>query len=238
MRLPEPLVRGTLLKRYKRFLADVRLEDGGEVTAHCANPGRMIGCAEPGSQVVLSVSDRPGRKLTHSLELVRSGRTWVGVNTARANGLVREALESGELAELPEHDRLQPEPRIADGSRADFLLTGRHGRTWLEVKTTTLARGSVAQFPDAVTARGLRHLRELAGRARSGDGAALLLVVNRGDCRRFRPAWDVDPAWCSGLLEAVEAGVRPVARSVRIRIPTLRLGRAMPIDLTPPAGAA
>ena len=161
MRFDRPTARGRLLRRYKRFLADVRLEDGRELTVHCPNPGSMLGLAEPGSEVLVSDSENEKRKLRWTLELVRPSRSWVCVNTARANEVVGEALAAGGIPALAGRGGARAEVAYGEGSRADFLLEGRRGRTWLEVKSVTLARGRVARFPDSVTTRGLKHLREL-----------------------------------------------------------------------------
>ncbi len=226
-----PTQRARLIRRYKRFLADVTLEDGAELTVHCANPGSMRGLDAPDSEVLISDSGNPKRKLPHSLELVRVGRSWVVVNTARANQVVAEALAGGALPALAGHDSVRPEVRYGKNSRVDFLLEGGKGRTWLEVKSVTMAEGRTALFPDAVTARGLKHLRELSACVAAGDRAVMLFLVGRGDCEEFRPAEAIDPAYAAGLREAREAGVEILVHQTRVRTTGITVGAELPAHL-------
>ncbi len=221
MQFPVPLLRGRLQRRYKRFLADVVLEDGphsgSEVVAHCANPGSMLGLAEPGAPVWLSPADNPARKLKYSWELVEvtgpQGGALVGINTGRANALVAEALAAGRVAELAGYPGLRREVRYGERSRVDFLLEAApkddpRPPCYLEVKSVTLRRGGdTAEFPDAVTARGTRHLAELAAVAREGARAVLFFLVQRGDCARVAAAADIDPAYAAALKAALDQGV-------------------------------
>jgi len=204
---PSPLIPGRLVRRYKRFLADVTLEDGTTVTAHCANTGSMLGCDRPGSRVLLSEANNPARKLRYTWELVRVGRAWVGINTARANGIVAEAVQAGQIPELTGHTGLRREVPYGKNSRIDILLTGGPGPTYVEVKNTTLAEGGTARFPDAVTERGRKHMEELARVVRGGAKAAVVFLVHRSDARRFCPADDIDPAYGKALRRAATAGV-------------------------------
>lgn len=216
MQFPDPLLRGKLVRRYKRFLSDIVL-DGSQnqivarqVVAHCANSGSMMGLAEPGSEVWLSPARNPNRKLAYTWELVRVGRTLVGVNPALANRLGEEAIMDGRIAPLAGYATLKREVRYGDNSRIDILLEDPiKGRAYVEIKSVTLRRGRhrVAEFPDAVTARGAKHLRELARVAAAGHRAVMLYVVQRGDCDTFRLAADIDPLYASGLDEARDAGV-------------------------------
>jgi len=217
MRFDPPLIEATLIRRYKRFLADVRLTDGTELTVHCANPGRMDGCRELGSPVLLSDSRNPRRKLRYTWELVHTGATWVGVNTMRTNTVVREAIEAGAIAELTGYPELRAEVRYGERSRVDLLLTRGAARCYVEVKNVTLAEAGCALFPDAVTARGLTHLHELARRVAAGDRAVMFYLVNREDCDRFAPAAAIDPAYAAGLAEAVAAGVEVIVYAARVR---------------------
>jgi sugar fermentation stimulation protein A len=207
MQWPSPLVPGRLLRRYKRFLADVALKDGTTVTAHCANTGSMLGCDRPGSPVLLSEASNPARKLRYTWELVRVGPTWVGINTARANAIVAEAVTGGRIPELAGHTGLRREVPYGKNSRVDLLLTGGPGPTYVEVKNATLADGRTARFPDAVTERGRKHMGELARMVRAGNRAAVVFLVHRDDARLFCPADDIDPAYGKALRGAAKAGV-------------------------------
>jgi sugar fermentation stimulation protein A len=208
MKFEQPLMRGTLIQRYKRFLADVRLEDGTVVTAHCANSGSMLGCAPEGAPVLLTSHDDPKRQLKYGWELVRIGETWVGVNTARPNHLAKEAILAGRIPELAGYDTLQMERKYGVNSRIDLLLSRLDGvRCYVEVKNVTLVEGDCALFPDSVTARGTKHLHELSAQVKLGDRAVMLFLVQRGDCVRFRPANHIDPLYAATLAEAAAAGV-------------------------------
>jgi sugar fermentation stimulation protein A len=231
VRFDAPTQRATLIKRYKRFLADVTLDDGVELTVHCANPGSMLGLNAPGSEVLISDSGNPKRKLPHSLELVRVGRSWVVVNTARANQVVAEALRDGSIPELAGHESIRPEVRFGEKSRVDFLLEGKAGRTWVEVKSVTMAEGSAALFPDSVTARGLKHLEELTARVSVGDRAVMLFLVGRGDCKEFRPAAAIDPAYAEGLRTARDAGVEVLVHETRVRTTGIEIAGPLPACL-------
>ena len=209
MKFPSPLLPGTLLRRYKRFLADVRLDDGKEVTVHCANPGSMKGCAEPGWRVRISESPNPRRKLPHTLELVHNGVCWIGVNPALANAAVDEGLRAGMVPELAGYDLIQREARFGGSTRFDFLLTRGAERCFVEVKSVTLVGGDgFSAFPDAVTDRGLKHIRELLSARDAGYRSVLLFVVQRSDGPAgFRAAHEIDPAYAAALREAHGKGL-------------------------------
>ncbi len=214
MKFVQALLRGRLVRRYKRFLADVRVTGQGNdqvITVHCPNTGSMMGCARPGSAVRLSTSDNPGRRYPHTWEMVRVGKAWVGINTILANRVAAEAIGRGLIPGLAGFDRLERERPLGSSSRVDILLSGPGGqRCFVEVKNVTLAEDGVARFPDAVTARGLKHLRELTGEIRRGHGtvrAAMLYLVQRTDCRSFGAADTIDPEYAAGLQSAASAGV-------------------------------
>jgi sugar fermentation stimulation protein A len=213
MDFPQPLVRGTLVSRYKRFFADCVLADGTPVTAHCPNPGAMLGLNTPGLPVWLSKSDDPKRKLAMTLELVEADGGLVGVNTLHPNRLTAEALAADAIPELTGYDVHRREVRYGTNSRVDFLLTAEgRPQCWLEVKNCHLRRaGSLAEFPDCVAARSLKHLRELTAMVEAGDRAVMLFVVQRTDCDAFEACHDLDPAYARGLTEAAAAGVEVLA---------------------------
>lgn len=233
MRFPTELVPGTLLFREKRFLASVRLEGGEVVTAHCANTGSMLGCKEPGSRVWLSPADNPKRKLAWTWELVEAGAagSLTCVNTQMANRVAREGLEAGVVKELAGFQNLRAEVKAGPGTRIDFLLERGNERTWVEVKSVTLAEGSRALFPDAVTERGRKHLRELSTLVEAGDEAAMLFVVQRQRCRSFSPADAIDPAYGEALREAAAAGVQVLAYAAELSPRAVTLKRKLPVIL-------
>ncbi|MDD3800974.1 MAG: DNA/RNA nuclease SfsA [Desulfuromonas thiophila] len=205
MNLP-PLYPARLLRRYQRFLADLQLADGRQLTAHVPNTGSMRQCAEPGSAVAYSLVDNPRRKYAATLELVQVAGAWVDINTQRSNRVVEEALRAGWLADLAGF-RVLPEQRLG-ASRLDFLLQGTGGPVWLEVKNVTLMSTPVcAGFPDAVSERGRRHLLELMAARQQGQRAVLLFLVQRPEARLFAPAADIDPAYARQFEAALQAGV-------------------------------
>ena len=229
MRLP-PLHRATLLRRYKRFLADVRFEDGREETVHCPNPGAMLGLAEPGLTVWTSVGGSKTRKLPHTWELAEADGGMVGVNTLTPNRLAAEALADRLIPEIAGYDSVRREVKYGEASRVDFLLEGA-GRPpcWLEVKNVHLMRQrGLAEFPDCVAARSLKHLRELQARVALGERAVMLFVVQRTDCDRFAAADDLDPAYAKGLIEAFRNGVEVLCYTCQIDLQTLRISRRIP----------
>lgn len=233
MRFVSPLVRGRLIKRYKRFLADVILDDGRAVTAHCANPGAMLGLRDPGLVVWLEPSSDPKRSLAWSWRLVElPDGHMVGIDTSLPNRLVAEALSDGRIPGLTGYERIRPEVRYGAKSRVDFLLSGP-GRpdAYVEVKNVHLRRtGTLAEFPDSVTARGARHLAELATMAEAGHRAVMLYVVQRTDCDRFGIAADLDPAYATAFAEATRAGVEVMGASTRIGREGIALAGPLPPD--------
>jgi sugar fermentation stimulation protein A len=229
MDFPAPLVRGRLIRRYKRFLADVALETGEVVVAHCANPGAMLGVAPEGAEIWLSPARNPARKLAWSWELVRIGEALVGINTAWPNLLAEEAIRSGAIAELAGYERLTREVRYGRNSRIDLLLEAPGRATcYVEVKNVHLSRtAGLAEFPDCVTTRGAKHLVELADMVAAGARAVMLFVVQRDDCHRFRTAADFDPAYDAGLRRALSAGVEALAYGCRVAVDGIAVDRRL-----------
>jgi len=236
MEFPSPLIRGRLVQRYKRFFADVVLDDGTAVTAHCPNPGAMLGLNMPGLPVWLSRSDDPKRKLAYTLELVEvegavpGVRVTCGINTMHPNRLVAEALAADAIPELSGYASHRREVKYGTNSRVDFLLESPdRAACWLEVKNCHLRRsGTLAEFPDCVAARSLKHLRELTAEVAKGARAVMLFVVQRTDCDVFAACADLDPAYARGLDEAAAAGVEVLCYDCNISAKAIRVGRRMP----------
>jgi len=230
MQFPSPLIRGTLVARYKRFFADVVLDDGREITAHCPNPGAMLGLNTPGLTAWVSRADDPKRKLAHTLELVEADGGLVGINTLHPNRLVSEALAADALPELSGYASHRREVRYGANSRVDFLLEAP-GRApcWLEVKNCHLRRsGTLAEFPDCVAARSLKHLRELEAMVIEGERALVLFVVQRTDCTEFSACRDLDPAFASALDHAAAAGVEVLVYGCDVSVSSVRIGARIP----------
>jgi len=219
VRLP-PLSGGRILRRYKRFLADVELDEGGVVTAHCPNTGAMTTCWSPGAPVQLSFSDNPKRKLAWTLERVDMGHGWVGVHTGRTNPVIAEAILARGLAGFEDAVALQSEPRFEvpryPASRFDLLVTHDDGRrTYVEVKNTTLLSGNTVRFPDAVTERGRKHLELLMRAVDLGFGGVVVFAVNRPEGNYFEPAVDIDPKYAATLERATQHGVGVLVTRLR-----------------------
>ncbi|OAN53156.1 sugar fermentation stimulation protein SfsA [Paramagnetospirillum marisnigri] len=237
MRFTHPLTHAVLIRRYKRFLADVRLDDGSEVTAHVANSGAMLGTAEPGMTVWLSPASNPDRKLKWNWEMVEVDGHLVGVNTAHPNLIVAEAVRDGLIKELTGYDSLRREVKYGVNSRIDLLLEAEgRPKCWVEVKNVHLKRGDWAEFPDAVTVRGTKHLGELRERVRVGERAVMLYLVQRADCVGFRPAADIDPTYAAALAQSMRDGVEAICYICRLSLDGIAIGPNLPIDV--PGGIA
>jgi sugar fermentation stimulation protein A len=231
MRFARPLVRGRLARRYKRFLADVILDDGSEVTAHCPNPGAMLGLAEPGAAIWLEPAP-PGRKLAFGWRLVElEDGHLAGIDTGVPNRVVAEALAEARVPGLAAYRTIRPEVRYGERSRVDFLLSAPGlPDAYVEVKNVHLRRGrSIAEFPDCVTARGARHLRELAAMVAAGHRAITLYVVQRTDCTALRLAADLDPGYAAAFAAARAAGVEAAAHATTIDRTGVRLAEPIPM---------
>ena len=233
MKFASPLIPATLIRRYKRFLADVTLEDGREVTAHCANPGSMLGLKEPGSRIWLEPNDDPKRKLNFSWKLIELPDGHIaGIDTAVPNQVVGESLRAGNVVELESYRHVKPEVRYGESSRIDFLLTAAGlPNTYVEVKNVHLRRtDDWAEFPDSVTTRGTKHLRELASMVAQGHRAVMLYLVQRTDCHRFRLAPDIDPVYARAFEVARAAGVEMLCYGTNITRSGVTLANRIPVD--------
>jgi sugar fermentation stimulation protein A len=230
MRWPHPLIPGRLIRRYKRFLADVALDAGGDVTVHCPNPGRMLGLDAPGSRVWLSQGTNPLRKLPLTLELVEADGSLVGINTMHPNRLVEEAIGAGRIEELAGYREIRREVPYDGGSRIDLLLREPdRPDCYVEVKNVHLRRAAMAEFPDCVTARGARHLAAMRRQVGAGARAVLVYVVQRTDCAAFAVAEDIDPIYAGAFREALAGGVEAVCRACTIGLDGIELTVPLPI---------
>lgn len=230
MRWPSPLLPGRLVRRYKRFLADVVLDGAGEVTVHCPNPGRMLGLDAPGARVWLSRARNPARALPLTLELVEADGGLVGINTMHPNRVVEEAIAAGRIAELRGYELIRREVRYDERCRIDLLLRAS-GRPdcFVEVKNVHLKRSAGAEFPDAVTARGAKHLGALARQVAAGARAVVIYVVQRTDCADFRIAADIDPTYATAFRAALDAGVEAACYACEVDLDGVRLAKPLPI---------
>ena len=230
MQFPSPLTNGILIKRYKRFLADIQLLDGNIITAHCPNTGTMLTCSTPGSAVCLSISNNPKRKYRYTLEMIKVGATWVGVNTARTNRMVAEAILNGQIAEFRNVDRIAAEIKTSSHTRLDLQIVQRDCSTYLEVKTCSLAINGCAMFPDAVTTRGTKHLQELTRLVDEGSGAVIFFLVQRMDADRFAPAVHIDPVYGKALQKANAGGVRVLVYQARVSPEGIDIVHSLPFN--------
>jgi sugar fermentation stimulation protein A len=226
-----PLIPGTLIKRYKRFMVDVRLDNGAVVTAHCPNTGSMQACCEPGRPVYLSRHDNPKRKLKYTWEIIDMPTSLVGVNTLVPNRLVFESVKNRLIDELAEYEKIAKEFRIGNNSRIDLLLRDHSDRRcYVEIKNCTLVTDDhVAFFPDAVTDRGRKHLTELQRLVENGHRSVMFYLVQRMDAKIFQPASHIDPAYCEALKQAIDHGVEAFAYDVHIDLKGISLNRRLPI---------
>lgn len=231
MKFTAPLQPAILLRRYKRFLADVQLEDGREITVHCPNSGSMRGCSTPGSQVLLSHSPNPKRKYPHTLEMIRGKKGWIGINTMRANDLVASAIAEGRISELQAMDSIRPEVRTSASTRLDLQLVKGERTVYLEIKNCSLAEEGWALFPDAVTSRGAKHLHELTELVCRGHEGVIFFCVQRLDAERFRPAAHIDPGYTRALQHAHRQGVRVLVYQAEVSPQAIEIVRALPFSL-------
>lgn len=233
MKFNSPLIEGILLKRYKRFLADIRLTDGQEITAHCANPGAMLDITSPGLYVWLTrYLDESPRKLKYTWELVKHNDVLIGVNTNHPNNIVEEALREKKIPEFSSYTTWRREVKYGVNSRIDFLLESSDlPPCYLEVKNVHLKRDEYAQFPDSVTLRGTKHLRELENVKKQGARAAVLYVVQRDDCDRFKPAHVIDPLYATTAYNAMLQGVETLCYNCCVTPQEIFLNQPMTVEL-------
>lgn len=231
MRFETPLTEARLLRRYKRFLADVEIPGQGELTVLCPNPGSMLGLADPGSRIWLSESDSPTRKYRHTWELLEVDGGIVGINTNHPNAIAEEAIAAGAVPELTGYESLRREVKYGENSRIDVLLENPDGaRCYVEVKNVHLMREpGLAEFPDSVTKRGAKHLRELTAMVAEGHRAVMFYLVQRSDCDRFTIAEDIDPGYAAALREARDHGVEAICYSCNLKPDAIEL--AAPVEI-------
>ena len=230
-KLPQ-MIKGKLIRRYKRFLADVEMETGEVVTAHCPNSGSMKGCAIEGAPVWLSTSDNPKRKYKHTWELIQAPETLIGINTLVPNRLVKLSIKNGLIDELKGYDTVISEVKTSDHTRLDLMLESRKKENcYVEIKNCTLVEGGVAMFPDAVTTRGQKHLYELEKLVRQGFRAVIFYLIQRTDARVFRSADEIDPAYGKALRKVVKNGVEIIVKDTLIDPGLIRINRSIPAEL-------
>jgi len=226
------LIQGILIERYKRFMADVKLRNGHVVIAHCPNSGSMKTCSEPGRPVYLSRSDNPKRRLKYTWEMIRMPGSLVGVNTSVPNRLVRESIRAGRIDSLSGYESLRTEVKYGRNSRIDILLEDPHrGRCYVEIKNCTLIRDNAAYFPDAVTSRGLKHLKELQEQVNQGHRGVIFFLIQRMDSTSFRPADDIDPAYGLELRKVLRNGVEIIVYDVRLNLERIVLNKPVAHEL-------
>lgn len=231
MKFPIPLIQGHLIKRYKRFLADIELPDGEIITAHCPNTGTMLSCSTPGSAVALSVSDNPKRKYPHTLEMVQEDSTWIGVNTSRTNGLVADAILSGIITEFGDVETIKREVKTSEHTRLDLKLFSATEEIYIEVKNCSLAENGCAMFPDAVTTRGTKHLNELIRLKNDGKQSCIFFLVQRMDADRFSPASHIDSIYAKTLEDAAAKGVQVVVYQAEVSPKAIEVKNSLPLHL-------
>ncbi|MBT4289165.1 MAG: DNA/RNA nuclease SfsA [Deltaproteobacteria bacterium] len=230
IRFPE-LIEGTLIKRYKRFLTDIRLKNRSQITAHCPNTGTMLTCAQVGQPVYVSYHDNPKRKLKYSWELIKMPTSLVGINTILPNKLVKLSIECGLIKELDGYEQVRSEVKVGEKSRLDLMLEKDSGeKCYIEVKNCTLVEEKTAYFPDAVTSRGLKHIEELVKLKKQGHRAIMFYLIQRMDAERFLPANHIDPAYAAALFKAYQIGIEILVYDVQITLKSISIRNAIPFS--------
>lgn len=230
MKFQQQLIHGTLIKRYKRFLADVKLDDGTEIVAHCTNSGSMKSCLENGAEVYLSPVNDPKRKTKFTWEMIKINGDWVGINTGNPNKLAFEAISAGLIPGLEGYTTVKREVKFGD-SRFDVYAENEIEKCFVEVKNVTLKEGKYALFPDAVTTRGLKHLKTLMQVKEQGIRAVMLYIIQRSDVDIFAPASEIDPAYSEMLKSAYNSGVEVIPIKARVLPELIELGEIIPLDI-------
>lgn len=230
MKFQEKLIHGTLIKRYKRFLADVKLDDGTEVVAHCTNSGSMKSCLENGAEVYLSPVSDPKRKTKFTWEMIKINGDWVGINTGNPNKLAFEAISAGLIPGLEGYTTVKREVKFGD-SRFDIFAENENEKCFTEVKNVTLKEGKYALFPDAVTIRGQKHLNTLIEVKNKEMRAVMLYIIQRSDVEVFAPAWEIDPVYSETLKRAVDSGVEVIPVMAKVTPETIELGEILPLEI-------
>jgi len=230
IKFPE-LTEGTLIKRYKRFLTDIRLKDGSQITAHCPNTGAMSTCAQTGQPVYVSYHDNPKRKLKYSWDLIKMPTSLVGINTILPNKLVKLSIECGLIKELTTYEQVRSEVKVGEKSRLDLMLEKDSGeKCYIEVKNCTLVEGNMAYFPDAVTARGLKHIEELVKLKKKGHRAVMFYLIQRMDAEHFQPASHIDPAYSTALYNAHQTGIEILVYDVHLTLKGISIRKSLPFS--------
>ncbi len=226
----EKLIHGKLIKRYKRFLADVRLDDGTEIVAHCTNSGSMKSCLENGAEVYLTPANNPKRKTKFTWEMIKIDGDWVGINTGNPNKLAFDAIVEGTIPELSGYTNVTREVKFGD-SRFDVFAENENGKCFVEVKNVSLKEGKYALFPDAVTTRGQKHLKTLMEVKSEGMRAVMLYIIQRSDVEVFSPAAEIDPVYAKLLKEAVGAGVEVIPMQAKVTPGRIELVKKLPFEI-------
>lgn len=226
----EKLVHGTLIKRYKRFLADVRLDDGAEVVAHCTNSGSMKSCIEIGAEVYLTPVNDPKRKTKFTWEMIKINGDWVGINTGNPNKLAFDAVSGNTIPGLTGYTEVKREVKFGD-SRFDVFAENENGKCFIEVKNVTLKEKQYALFPDAVTTRGQKHLKTLMDVKKEGIRAVMLYIVQRSDVEIFAPATDIDPDYAKALKKAIKSGVEIIVMQAKVSPEKIELVKRLPAEI-------
>ena len=225
MNFNKTLISGEFIKRYKRFFVDIKIGKS-IITAHCPNTGSMMGLLKKGNKVWLSETNNPKRKLKYSLQIIEDQKSKIGINTHLTNKIVLDALNKGTIKDFKNLDSIKKEVKFGQNTRFDFLLSKKNKKTFVEVKNVTLSRkNQIAEFPDAITIRGLKHIKELLNAKKKGFDAYLLFVIQRNDCNKFELAKDIDPEYCELLIKAVKKNLKILCYDCKFSSKGIELNR-------------